>query len=147
MACFVLSCVGIAVSNSSLYLLGQGLGGLTSATFAACFTATLANTVDYSRYCFKTKASGTMMSATSFCNKVGLGLGSAITGVILSVAKYDGHLASQGLAQTSYTIEVERWALILIPFVLNLVITVLLYLCNIDEAMDRISETVKGEKR
>ncbi len=144
--CSVVSCVGLATSNSMLYLIGQGLGGLTSATFAACFTATLANTVDYSEYKFKIKASGTMMSATSFCNKVGLGLGSAITGVILSIAHYDGMLANQGLAQSAYTVEVERWALILVPFILNLIVTVLLYICNIDKEMPEVQAALEKER-
>lgn len=144
--CSIVSCVGLAIADSTLYLWGQGLGGLTSATFAACFTATLANTVDYSEYKFKTKASGVMMSATSFCNKVGLGLGSAVTGIILSIAKYDGLLANQGLAQSAYTVEVERWALILVPFILNLVVTITLFICNIDKEMPAVQAALEKER-
>lgn len=138
MVSLFISSIGLAMSNSIIFMLGQGLCGLCGATFAACFTATLANTVDYGEYRFHTNASGMLMSATSFCNKVGLGLGSAVTGLILTVAQYDGQLANAGLAQSAYTVSVERWAMILLPFVMNILVTICLFICNIDKEMPAV---------
>lgn len=138
MVSLLISSTGLAMSNSIVFMLGQGLCGLCGATFAACFTATLANTVDYGEYKFHTNASGMLMSATSFCNKVGLGLGSAVTGLILTVAQYDGQLANSGLAQSAYTVSVERWAMILLPLVMNVFVTICLFICNIDKEMPAV---------
>lgn len=138
MVSLVIGSVGLATANSVVYLLGQGLCGLCGATFAACFTATLANTVDYGEYKFNTNASGMLMSATSFCNKVGLGLGSAVTGLVLTVANYSGELANAGLAQSAYTVEVERWAMILLPMAMNILVTICLFICNVDKEMPAV---------
>lgn len=147
MITMVISAVGLFTSNPSLYLGAQILAGFCGATFAACFTATLANTIDYSEYHYPTGSAGMMMSATSFCNKVGLGLGSAVTGIILTIAKYDGALASADLAQSLYTIETERWAMIIVPFVLNFIVTALLFNCNIDKEMPEIHAALNKEQK
>ena len=145
MVCVVVACIGLATSNSLLYLVGQGLGGLCSATFGACFTATLANIVDYGEYKFHSNSQGVLMSATSFCNKVGLGLGSAVTGLMLTIAKYDGALANAGLAQSAYTVSAERWSMVIAMFVMNLIITVLLLLCNVDKEMPAVLAAREAE--
>ena len=144
MVFLVVGGIGILTSNSLIYMIGQGLCGLSGATFAACFSATLANTVDYGEYKYRTNASGTLMSATTFSNKVGLGLGSAVTGLILEIAKYDGALANAGLPQSAYTVSAERWGMIIVPFILNLIVTVLLFCCNIDKEMPAV-EAAKRE--
>lgn len=138
MVCVAISCVGIYLADSTIYLIGTALGGLCSSTFAACFTATLANIIDYGEYKHKTNSAGVLMSATSFCNKVGLGLGSAVTGIILTIAKYSGELANANLPQSAYTIEAERWAMILVPAVLQSIITICLFLCNVDKEMPAV---------
>lgn len=138
MICVCISCVGIFLADSTIYLIGTALGGLCSSTFAACFTATLANIVDYGEYKYKTNSAGVLMSATSFCNKVGLGLGSAVTGLILTVAQYNGELANAGLAQSAFTIEAERWAMIIVPATLQLIITICLFMCNVDKEMPAV---------
>ena len=56
----------------------------------------------------ETHATGTLMSATSVCNKMGLGLGTVITGFVLQLAKYDGAAAAANIAQSNYTALVER---------------------------------------
>lgn len=142
-----ISAIGLFTGISAIYLVGQILAGFCGATFAACFTATLANTIDYSEYHNPTGGAGMMMSATSFCNKVGLGLGSAVTGIILTIAKYDGALVSAGLAQTAYTIEAERWAMIIVPLVLNFIVTALLFNCNIDKEMPEIHAAMNKEQK
>lgn len=146
MICVVISCVGIFLADSTIYLIGTALGGLCSSTFAACFTATLANIIDYGEYKYKTNSAGVLMSATSFCNKVGLGLGSAVTGLILTIAKYNGELANAGLSQSAYTVEAERRAMIIVPFVLQLIITICLFMCNIDKEMPAVQAAHAAEE-
>lgn len=139
----VIQAAGLFLTNLPVFFTGIILCGLCGATFAACFTARLANICDYAEWRFRLNASGTLMSATSFCNKIGLGLGAAVTGLLLELAHYDGARAAAGLAQAAYTVSFERYAVALLPLVLNVVVTVCLYCCNVDPEM----ETVKRELR
>ena len=97
----VIQAAGLFATNLPIYFAGIILCGLCGATFAARFTARLANICDYAEWRFGLYASGTLMSATSFCNKIGLGLGAAVTGLLLELARYDGAAASAGIAQSA----------------------------------------------
>lgn len=149
MFCMVITAAGLCTTNIPVYFAGTVGGGLCGATFAACFQARVANICDYGEWRFRTNATGVMMSATSFCNKVGLGLGSALTGLILEIAKYDGTAAAAGIAQSAYTVAVERYAVAFLPLILNLVVTISLYCCNVDPEMDTVRKELverrKGE--
>ena len=141
--------IALLMTNLPLFFVGVAFSGLCSSTFAACFTARVANICDYGEWKYRTNASGIMMSATSFCNKVGLGLGSAITGVILEIARYDGALAKAGAAQSAYTVAVERYAVAFVPIVLNIIVAVCLYKSNVDPQMGQVQKGLaerRGEK-
>lgn len=146
MICMVVTAVGLCMTNIPVYFAGTIGGGLCGATFAACFQARVANICDYGEWKFKTNATGVMMSATSFCNKVGLGLGSAVTGLILEIARYDGAAAAAGLTQSAYTVAVERYAVAFLPVILNVIVTISLYCCNVDPEMDYVRKAL-AERR
>lgn len=149
MICIVVTAAGLCMTNVPIYFAGTIGGGLCGATFAACFQARVANICDYGEWKFRTNAAGVMMSATSFCNKVGLGIGSAVTGLILEIARYDGAAAAAGIAQSAYTVAVERYAVAFLPVILNVIVTISLYCCNVDPEMDvvrkELAERRKGE--
>lgn len=142
----VVQATGLMTTNIPLYLGGAVFSGLCGASFAACFQARVANICDYGEWKYRTNASGTMMSATSFCNKIGLGLGAAITGVILEIAKYDGAAAAAGIAQSAYTVSVERYAVAFVPIALNIIVAICLYLCNVDPHMETVNKEL-AERR
>lgn len=146
MICMVITAVGLMTTNIPVYFAGQICAGLCGAAFAACFQARVANICDYGEYKFKTNATGIMMSATSFCNKVGLGLGSAVTGLILELAKYNGAAAAAGIAQSAYTVAAERYSVAFIPLILNLIVTICLYCCNVDPHMDDVRAELEARR-
>lgn len=135
--------VGIMMKNVPVYFAGMAMAGLFGASFGACFTATVADTCDYSEYISGVKATGMLLSATSFCNKVGLGLGSAVTGLLLVLARYDGSLETQ----SAYTVRVEQLSVAIIPVVLTAIVTLCLFRCNIDGKMPEVRKALreKGE--
>lgn len=137
---------GLMTTNVPVYFAGQVAAGFCGAAFAACFQARVANICDYGEYKFKTNATGVMMSATSFCNKAGLGIGAAVTGLILEIAKYDGALAAAGVAQSAYTVAVERYTVAFVPLILNVVVSVCLYCCNVDPYMDEVRAELEKRK-
>ncbi|WP_050640790.1 MULTISPECIES: MFS transporter [Clostridia] len=134
----IVAAFGLITTNVPTYFAGQIIAGLCGSAFAACFQARVANICDYGEYKFKTNATGVMMSATSFCNKAGLGIGAAITGMILEIAKYDGALAAAGAVQSAYTIAVERYTVAFVPLFINFIVLICLYCCNVDPQMDEI---------
>lgn len=146
MAGIIIEAIALLTTNVGLYFAGIIICGIMGATFAACFTARVANICDYGEYKYKTNASGIMMSATSFCNKIGLGLGSAVTGLILTMANYDGAAAAAGAAQSAYTIAFERYAVAFVPLVLNIFVTISLYMCNVDPEMKEVRKGLEERK-
>ena len=138
-----IAAAGLMTTNVSVYFIGQVAAGFCGSAFAACFQARVANICDYGEYRFKTNATGVMMSATSFCNKAGLGIGAALTGLILEIAKYDGALVAAGAAQSSYTVAVERYTVAFVPLVLNIVVLICLYCSNVDPYMSAVREELE----
>ena len=134
----IIQAVGVMTAHILPYFIGTFVCGFGNAFFAACFTARVADVCDYGEYKYHTNASGIMMSATSFCNKIGLGLGAAVTGIILSWAKYDGLAASQGLMQSAYTISVEKYAVAVLPIVCQIIMLIYMHRSNVDPYMDEV---------
>lgn len=143
----ILVAVGIMTTNAPILLMGNVICGIGNATFAACFTARVANVCDYGEWKYQLHATGTMMSATSVCNKMGLGLGSVITGLVLEFAKYDGAAAAAGIAQSGYTVMVERLSIAFLPLVLNIFITIFMYLSNVDPEMKTVREELQERRK
>lgn len=138
----IIASTGIMTRHISLYFAGMILAGLCGSSFGACFSATVADTCDYSEYKSGVKATGMLLSATSFCNKVGLGIGSAVTGIVLVLAKYDGALEKQ----SDYTVRVEQLTIAIVPIVLTIIVTICLFLCNIDKEMPAVREGLKKRR-
>lgn len=138
--------VGLYMGNFIVFIIFVGFCGFTAATFAACVNGRVADICDYNEWKFKIQASGSLMSAKSFCEKVGGGLGAAIAGIVLEIAQYSGELASAGLPQSVYTVSVERAAVALLPIVLNIFGTVLLYKSNVDPEMDAVRRELAERK-
>lgn len=143
MAGVAVEAIALMTSNLSLFFIGIVVCGICSSTFAACFSARVANICDYSEWKYQTNATGIMMSATSFCNKVGLGLGSAVTGIILELARYDGTAAASGMSQAEYTIMFERFSVAFLPLLLNIIVTICLYHSNVDPMMDEVQNGLR----
>ena len=145
--CSCLTAYGLLTRSMPLYLAGGMLGALFNSAFAACFTARVANICDYNKYHFDIDASGTLMSATSFCNKIGLGLGAAMTGLILEIARYNGEAANAGIAQSAYTISAESYCVAFIPIIFNIIIAVCLFFSNVDPKMPEVREALERDEK
>ena len=142
MAALVIEAIGMTCVNLPVYFIGVILAGFMGSTFAACFTSRLANICDYAEYKYHLNASGTLMSATSFCNKIGLGLGAAVTGILLELAKYDGGLAAADKLQSAYTVAFEKYSVAFLPIILNGIVTYCLYKSNVDPLMEDVKESL-----
>ena len=96
-----------------------------------------------SEYTWLTKhkrVDGTMYSCTSLGVKMGGGLGTAITGWLLAFSNYDKALA----VQPDSCINMLKLMYLVIPFVLDAIITVILSRVKVEEANDKIRAEMKN---
>ena len=116
---------------ASLALRGMGFGVTNSLYYGM-----LADTVDYGEWKTGTRATAVTTSAASVGNKLGSGLGSALIGLALSAAGYDGLAAVQSASAVSCI----RIVFVVLPLVLYALLLVLMYFYKLDGQLPRIRE-------
>lgn len=80
-----------------------------------------------------------MYSCTSLGVKIGGGLGTAIAGWLLEWSGYNGSLS----VQPESCINMLHYMYLWIPFILNLVITIILSRMNVEQANDKLKAKIK----
>lgn len=128
-----LGSVPLMLAFTALAALGQGpWQGEMNAVIASC-----------SEYTWLTKqkrVDGTMYSCTSLGVKIGGGLGTAIAGWLLEWSGYNGSLA----VQPDSCINMLHFMYLWIPFILDLVITIILSRMNVEKANDELKAKCKA---
>ena len=124
--------VPLMLAFTALAAFGQGpWQGDMNAVIASC-----------SEYTWLTKhkrVDGTMYSCTSLGVKIGGGLGTAIAGCLLEWSGYNGSLS----VQPESCINMLHYMYLWIPFILNLVITIILSRMNVEQANDKLKAKIK----
>ncbi|MCR5138052.1 MAG: glycoside-pentoside-hexuronide (GPH):cation symporter [Oscillospiraceae bacterium] len=116
---------------ASLALRGMGFGVTNSLYYGM-----LADSVDYGEWKTGIRATAVTTSAASVGNKLGSGLGSALIGLALSAAGYDGLQA----VQTASAVSCIRIVFVVLPLVLYVLLLVLMYFYRLDAQLPRIRE-------
>lgn len=115
----------------SLALRGMGFGITNSLYYGM-----LADSVDYGEWKTGIRATAVTTSAASVGNKLGSGLGSALIGLALSSAGYDGLQA----VQTASAISCIRIVFVILPLVLYVLLLILMYFYKLDAQLPQIRE-------
>lgn len=116
---------------ASLALRGMGFGVTNSLYYGM-----LADSVDYGEWKTGIRATAVTTSAASVGNKLGSGLGSALIGLALSAAGYDGLQA----VQTASAVSCIRIVFVVLPLVLYVLLLVLMYFYKLDSQLPQIRE-------
>ena len=116
---------------ASLALRGMGFGITNSLYYGM-----LADSVDYGEWKTGIRATAVTTSAASVGNKLGSGLGSALIGLALSAAGYDGLQA----VQTASAVSCIRVVFVVLPLVLYVLLLVLMYFYKLDAQLPQIRE-------
>lgn len=116
---------------ASLALRGMGFGVTNSLYYGM-----LADSVDYGEWKTGIRATAVTTSAASVGNKLGSGLGSALIGLALSAAGYDGLQA----VQTASAVSCIRVVFVVLPLVLYALLLVLMYFYRLDAQLPQIRE-------
>lgn len=139
------SIVGIGGTSLNLTLVYIGLilkaaanGPLMTGVFAMT-----ADVVDYGEWKTTIRSEGLVNSCTSFGMKVGIGLGSFVSTLFLTIGGYDG-LAE---VQTQKALDTITFGFGYFGAVMSLVTLVIVLLMNIDKYLPEIEKTLKAKDR
>ena len=125
--------VGLSGANLIGVLIGTVFKGIGSG-LASCVFIVTADIVDYGEWKSGIRADGLISSVTSFGQKVGTGLGSAIAVWMIGLAGYDG-LAEVQSAQTIATI---KFAFSYFGVILCVVLIIIQFFINLDRTIDQV---------
>ena len=120
---------GLAGTNPTMIIVGTvirafGAGPLLSAVFAL-----VPDVVEYGHWKYGVRSEGLVSSAQSIGSKVGIGVGSALTGWILAAVHYDPMVAEQPAAVVSAIQFDYTW----LGAILGVVILVIVLLLNVEK--------------
>ncbi len=119
----------------SLALRGGGFGVVNSLYYGM-----LADSVDYGEWKTGIRSAAVTTSAGSVGQKLGAGLGTALLGVALSAAGYDGLAA----VQTASSITVIRFIFVVFPVVLYAALLVLMHFYDLDDKLPGIKRDLEA---
>lgn len=114
-------------------ILANILSGISGGFMGALLGAFMADVADYINKKNQTDISGLVGSISSFGMKLGMGLGSAVLSLALSIGKYSGEIANTGMQQVSSALTAEKICYVGIPIVLLSVICGLAFLMDVNE--------------
>lgn len=120
---------GLAGTNTSMIVAGTiirsfGAGPLLSAVFAL-----VPDVVEYGNWKFGVRSEGLISSAQSIGSKIGIGLGSALTGWILAGVGYD----STAAAQTQSVINAIKFDYTWLGAIISVVILIIVLMLNVEK--------------
>ena len=126
--------------NVTLMLLFTAIAALGQGPWQGDMNAAIAACSEYTWLTKHKRVDGTMYSCTSLGVKLGGGLGTAITGWLLAFSNYDKALA----VQPESCINMLKLMYLVIPFVLDAIITFILSRMKVEEANDKIRAEMKN---
>ena len=123
-----------------MMLLFTAIAALGQGPWQGDMNAVIASCSEYTWLTKHKRVDGTMYSCTLLGVKLGGGLGTAITGWLLAFSNYDKALA----VQPDSCINMLKLMYLVIPFVLDAVITFILSRMKVEEANDKIRAEMKN---
>ncbi len=122
------------MGNVPLMILFTAIAALGQGPWQGDMNAVIASCSEYTYLTQGKHVEGTMFSCTSFGQKVGGGIGTAITGWLLEASGYVGTAG----AQPASAITMMTVMYLIIPFVLEILITIVLSMMNIEDTNRKI---------
>ena len=140
-ACALVAVAGYTGSGDvKMMLLFTAIAALGQGPWQGDMNAVIASCSEYTWLTKHKRVDGTMYSCTSLGVKLGGGLGTAITGWLLAFSNYDKALA----VQPESCINMLKLMYLVIPFVLDAIITFILSRMKVEEANDKIRAEMKN---
>lgn len=131
---------GIAGSNFAFQLVSSGIKGIGFGCSAAVMFGMLQDSITYGQWKNGYGSSGMGNAASSFCSKVGSGIGTAVLGWILSIGRFDATALVQSSSATSAISVAFAW----LPLIVMIVAVICLYLYDLDKFYDKITADLEA---
>lgn len=137
---FISTLIMIAgAGNFPLMMLSSVVKGVGFAAYNATTWAMIADTIEYGQWKTGIRTEGTLYSANTFGGRCGMGLASAISGLLLGKAGYDGMAA----VQTESAMHMISSLYLYVPVIM----AVLMFLCLIPYHLDRDYNQIMDDLR
>ena len=125
------------IGNVPLMLAFTALAALGQGPWQGDMNAVIANCSEYTYLTKGKRIDGSMYSCTSLGVKIGGGLGTAISGWMLSLS---GFINGDASIQPESCINMMYFMYLWLPFILDLLITIILSFMNVEEANNKLRE-------
>lgn len=130
----------IAYDNIPLLMISMiiiGMGAIPGSAMGAILTIECA---DYNEWKGMERMEGTIGSVRGFAAKIGAGLGSGVTGVLLGVA---GYISSDTAVQPDSAVWMIRMLFSIIPLFLYLVVVLIMHFYDLDKKTAEIQQDLQ----
>ncbi len=122
------------MQNIPLMLLFSGIAALGMSPLQGSLNALIAETSNYTFHTQNKRVDGTMYSCTSLGVKIGGGIGTAITGWLLSMSGYNANAVVQSASCINMLHIMYLW----LPLILNLIITFVLSRLKVESENEKL---------
>lgn len=133
---------GIVGANFNLQLVSSAIKGMGFGCSAAVMFGMLQDAITYGQWKNGYGSSGMGNAASSFCSKVGSGIGTAALGWILSAGRFD----PTALVQSSSAVGAISIAFAWLPLITMIIGLVCVYLYDLDKFYDKITADLEVGK-
>ena len=143
-ACSVIGIVGLAIrsfggTNLITLIIGGILFGIGTMPIALMINTYLIDCMDYGEWKTGVRVEGLVASIANFASKVGAGIASGLTGLIMGLAGYDGTLAVQSDAANSAIVFLYNY----MPLILFVVMFILSLMYKVDSIRPQMDADLK----
>ncbi len=124
-----------------LMLLFTAIAALGQGPWQGDMNAVIASCSEYTWLTKHKRVDGTMYSCTSLGVKLGIGIGTALTGWLLELSGFDGKAAVQPESCINMLKVMYLW----IPFGIDFIITIILSRMNVEKANNELKKKITAE--
>lgn len=140
----LLGIIGLAIrtiggTNIITIIVGGLFMGIGVMPISMMINVYLIECMDFGEWKTGMRIEGSLASVTSFASKLGSGLASALTGIVMGLAGYDGSLAVQSDMANFSIVAIYNY----LPLILFVVMFVLTMMYNLDKKMPQIREELE----
>jgi len=133
----------IGGTNLVTLTVGSLIGGVAILPVTMMISIYLIDTMDYGEWKTGTRVEGMLGSVNSFCAKLGSGIASALVGLIMGLAGYDGSLAVQSASANTSIIALFNY----VPMILMIVLLLLAIAYKLDKELPQIKADLEAKRQ
>lgn len=144
----VLGVVGYGIrivggTNLITLVVGSLIGGVAVLPITMMASIYLIDTMDYGEWKTGVRVEGMLGSVNSFCNKIGSGLASAVVGLVMGFAGYDGALEVQSASANASIVALFNY----LPMVMMVALLLLAIAYKLDKELPKIKEDLAKKRQ